>query len=87
MRLETLQRSEALIARRLKANYNNCLNIILKFCKDPSRINCEREMRIAELLIRDHGVEVFKRLVPEIMGFEMRSLAAFSTKKFKAFSL
>lgn len=85
MRLETLQRSEALIARRLKANYNNCLNIILKFCKDPSRINWEREMRIAELLIRDHGVEVFKRLVPEIMGFEMRSLAAFRTKKFKAF--
>ena len=42
-------------------------------------------MRIAELLIRDHGVEVFKRLVPEIMGFEMRSLAAFRTKKFKAF--
>ena len=85
MRFEPLQRSEPLIARRLKANYNTCLKIILKFCKNPAKVNWEKEMRIADLLIRDHGTEVFKRLVPEIMGFEMRSLAAFRTEKFKAF--
>ena len=85
MRFETLRKRKVLIARRLKSNYNTCLSIILKFCRDPTRIDWEKEMRIAELLIKDHGTEVFKKLVPEIMGFEMRSLAAFRTEKFKAF--
>ena len=40
-------------------------------------------MRIADLLIRDHGTEVFKQLSFDFI--EMRSLAAFRTEKFKAF--
>jgi len=72
-----------LIARRLKPNYNACLNIVLKFCKSPTKIDWEKEMGIAELLIKEHGVQVFKQLSFDFI--EMRSLAAFRTEKFKAF--
>jgi len=40
-------------------------------------------MGIADLLIKEHGVEVFKELSFDFI--EMRSLAAFRTEKFKTF--
>ncbi len=90
MGLGTLRRRKVLIARRLKANYNACLKIVLKFCrKNPEKIDWEREMWIADLLIRDHGAEVFNQLSFAFKDIdfstEMRSLAAFRTEKFKAF--
>ena len=74
-----------MIARRLKANYNTCLKIILKFCKNPAKIDWEQEMRIAELLIKEHGEEVFTKLSFDFLSFEMESLAQFRSKKFRAF--
>jgi hypothetical protein len=67
------------------SRYNACLKIIFKFCEKPEKVQWDKEIRIANLLIIDHGTEVFKRLIPEAMGFEMKSLAAFRTEKFKAF--
>jgi len=40
-------------------------------------------MRIADLLIKEHGREVFRQLSFDFI--EMRSLAAFRTDKFRAF--
>ncbi|MAH48861.1 hypothetical protein CMI37_23745 [Candidatus Pacearchaeota archaeon] len=74
-----------MIARRLKANYNTRLKIILKFCKNPAKINWEQEMRIAGLLIDEYGQEVFVKLSFEFLSFEMESLAQFQSKKFRAF--
>ena len=42
-------------------------------------------MRIAELLIKEHGEEVFTKLSFDFLSFEMESLAQFRSKKFRAF--
>ena len=74
-----------MIVRRLKADYNTRLKIILKFCKSPAKIDWEQEMRIASLLIEEYGKEVFIKLSYEFLSFEMESLAQFQSKKFRAF--
>ena len=42
-------------------------------------------MRIAELLIKEHGEEVFTKLSFDFLSFEMESLSQFRSKKFGAF--
>ncbi len=65
--------------------HNACLKIIFKFCENPDKVEWHKEIRIANLLIRDHGIEVFEYLNDDHFDVEMRSLAAFRTEKFKAF--
>ena len=64
-----------MITRRLKANYNTCLNIILKFCKNPAKIDWEQEMRIAGLLIEEYGEEFPIKIAGQINDFNPESYA------------